>query len=70
MAASARTLRVVNLLALMARVLRGAADKIDPPPPAVREVRITSDRPAVLFEVDSAAFMAILTERIGHDGRR
>jgi hypothetical protein len=68
MAARARTLRVVNPLALMARVLRGVADGIDPPPTATQEIRITSERPAVLFEVGGAEFMAILTERIGHDG--
>lgn len=67
MAARARTLRVVNPLALMARVLRGVA-RIDPPPTATQEIRTTSERPAVLFEVGGAEFMAILTERIGHDG--
>jgi hypothetical protein len=68
MAARARTLLTVTPLKLIARVLRGAADRIDPPPPATRVIRITSERPAVLFEVGGAEFMAILTEEIGHDG--
>jgi hypothetical protein len=68
MAARARTLRGVNPLPLIARVLRGAADLIDPLPPATREIRITSERPAVLFEVGGAEFMALLTHEIGHDG--
>jgi hypothetical protein len=41
MAARARTLRVVNPLALMARVLRGVADRIDPPA-TIEPVRVGS----------------------------